>query len=135
MVTPPEPDGDVRVLDFGLARAHGSIHDRATASHVLVGTPLYIAPERVADPEHFDVLTDIYSVGILAFAMLVGCEPGRVTKAMRDQAGLSIGAELKAGSFSDIPNELDEWIRSCMAQDPCDRFPTAADALAKLPSK
>ncbi len=56
----------VKVLDFGLAKEVTSDQQFATETRVLVGTPMYIAPERIADPRCLDPRSDIFSLGVLA---------------------------------------------------------------------
>ena len=63
----------VKVLDFGLAKLSGQ-DETATASHMVVGTPAYMAPEQ-REGKPADARTDIYSFGCVLYEMLTG---GRV---------------------------------------------------------
>ncbi|MFO0891677.1 MAG: serine/threonine-protein kinase [Isosphaeraceae bacterium] len=68
-----------KVIDFGVAKATGqALTDRTlfTGFHQFVGTPLYVSPEQ-ADPSSTDVDTrsDIYSLGVLLYELLVGTTP------------------------------------------------------------
>jgi tetratricopeptide (TPR) repeat protein len=60
----------VKVLDFGLAKLSG-LDETVTASHVVVGTPAYMAPEQ-RDGRPADARTDIYSFGCVLYEMLTG---------------------------------------------------------------
>ena len=62
--------GNAYLSDFGLAKMIGSTLD-LTESGNLVGTPAYVAPEQVRG-ETADVRSDIYSLGILLYHMMVG---------------------------------------------------------------
>ncbi|MFO0809876.1 MAG: serine/threonine-protein kinase [Gemmataceae bacterium] len=66
----------VKVTDFGLASVHESAaHDmRLTSSGMVVGTPLYMAPEQLSGAPA-DIRADIYALGITAFEMLAGRTP------------------------------------------------------------
>jgi serine/threonine protein kinase/CheY-like chemotaxis protein len=68
----------VKVLDFGLAKLLGaeppSVAPVVTGQNDLVGTPVYIAPERLEGKE-YDGRTDVYSVGIMLYEMLAGQVP------------------------------------------------------------
>lgn len=72
------PSGEVvKVLDFGIAKLLGSeSHNvsRRTADNQIVGTPNYMAPERLTDSE-YDGRSDVYSVGVLFYEMLTGRGP------------------------------------------------------------
>jgi serine/threonine protein kinase len=63
----------VRVTDFGIARDIGSV--AAQRRGVVVGTPEYMSPEQISDPEHIDHRTDVYSAGVVLFEMLTGKLP------------------------------------------------------------
>jgi serine/threonine-protein kinase len=63
----------VKILDFGLVKSLGEKHSRdLTRTLRILGTPLYMAPERLRNPADVDARTDIYAVGALAFLMLTG---------------------------------------------------------------
>lgn len=71
------PRGEVvKVLDFGISKLAGDNLSRAnlTADGFVLGTPAYMAPERLLD-EPYDGRSDVYSVGILLFYMLTGHLP------------------------------------------------------------
>ena len=63
----------VKVLDFGLVWQVGDGHDtRITRPHRVIGTPLYMAPERITNPLEADLRSDIYSLGAVAYHLLSG---------------------------------------------------------------
>ncbi len=63
----------VKILDFGLVKHVSQEHSRdLTRSQRILGTPLYMAPERLRDPSDVDGRSDIYAVGAVAFLMLSG---------------------------------------------------------------
>jgi eukaryotic-like serine/threonine-protein kinase len=66
------PDGQVKITDFGIARAAGSAP--ITRTGTLIGTPAYLAPERVAGASATPA-SDLYSLGILAWECLAGATP------------------------------------------------------------
>ena len=73
------PDGEVvKVVDFGIAKlmddAQPSPNDALTQRGTLVGTPAYMAPERLVGSP-YDARSDIYSVGVLAYHALTGEMP------------------------------------------------------------
>ncbi|MGY5764370.1 PASTA domain-containing protein [Brachybacterium sp. DNPG3] len=67
-----DPEGVVKVADFGLARAIGT--SNSSASTTLLGTVAYISPE-VVTRGHCDERSDLYSLGVVLFEMLTGSQP------------------------------------------------------------
>ena len=68
------PRGQVKVADFGLARAISSATTATATSGVLMGTVSYLPPELVTDGSA-DARSDVYSLGVLLFEMLTGRKP------------------------------------------------------------
>jgi serine/threonine-protein kinase len=65
--------GDVvKILDFGIASSVSGVPEDITRSNNLVGTPAYLAPERIRRPHQLDFRSDVYSFGGVAFHMLTG---------------------------------------------------------------
>lgn len=65
-------DGNVKVMDFGIARAAGSM--TLTQTGFFIGTPQYVSPEQ-AQREHIDIRSDLYSLGVVLYEMLMGIVP------------------------------------------------------------
>src|SRR5271168_3227769 len=66
------PDGRVKVVDFGLARASAAVGN--TRDGVIIGSVAYIAPEQVTGAAT-DARTDVYAAGVMLFEMLTGRQP------------------------------------------------------------
>ncbi len=72
---PVAPGGErVKVLDFGIARLAGA-GGRATATHAVMGTPLYMSPEQCRGAGEIDERTDVYSLGVVFYEMIAGRPP------------------------------------------------------------
>ena len=124
-------DGEVKVADFGLARA---ITNQTATSQtgVLLGTVSYLSPEQVergvADPR-----SDVYAAGLLLFEMLTG------RKAVTGGTPIQIAYNHVHGSIPTpssvvptVPAELDELVARATALDPDARFASAAEFVAAL---
>ncbi|HKW33842.1 MAG TPA: serine/threonine-protein kinase [Candidatus Acidoferrum sp.] len=102
----------VKVLDFGLAKSEQD--DSLTASHIVIGTPAYMAPEQ-REGKPADARTDIYSFGCVLYEMLT-C--ARVTFQRKR-----------------IPaRKLEKIVNRCLEDDPARRWQSAAELEQELTS-
>ena len=63
----------VKVLDFGLVKAlDGEENANLTNPHAMTGTPLYVSPEAISQPDRVDARTDVYAVGAVGYYLLTG---------------------------------------------------------------
>ncbi|PYR31626.1 MAG: serine/threonine protein kinase [Acidobacteria bacterium] len=127
----------VKVLDFGLVKrvrvfADDETQLQLTASHVVSGTPAFIAPEQVLGGADTDARTDLYAVGCAAFWLLTGRTVFEGSTAM-DVLMQQVRKEPPPPSrYSEhpVPAALDAVILRCLAKSPDDR-PQSADELAE----
>lgn len=122
--------GDVKVLDFGIARADGT--RAATATGTVLGTAAYLSPEQ-ASGQPSGPQSDLYSLGCVLFEMLTGRPPftadstvGLAYRQVHDDPGPP--SALRPGA----PARLDHVTALLLAKDPGDRPPGAAAARAAL---
>jgi serine/threonine-protein kinase len=125
----------IKVLDFGLVKGAADNHSRNLTQYAKVlGTPAYMAPERLQDPRRVDGRTDLYGVGGVGFYLLTGRRP---FEAGEDsdlvQQVLHIPApRVSAFSPHRIPPTLDELLLSCLEKDPDRRPRSAAELRSQL---
>jgi eukaryotic-like serine/threonine-protein kinase len=63
----------VKVLDFGLVKAVGGADEaHLTSANAVTGTPLYLSPEAVNEPDRLDARADVYALGAVAYYLLTG---------------------------------------------------------------
>jgi hypothetical protein len=122
--------GEVKVLDFGIARMEGSAGGTRTLG--VLGTAAYLSPEqasgRPAGPQ-----SDLYSLGCALFEMLTGSPPfaadsavGLAYRHVHDDPGLP------SARRPGVPAQLDRITAQLLAKDPAARPPSAAAARAGL---
>lgn len=131
-------DGQVKLLDFGLAKltesAHGltSVATVNTSAGVVLGTVAYMAPEqaRGLDADH---RTDLFAFGVVLYEMLAGHPPFRGAFGADVLAAiLNADPPSLAGSRSDLPAELLRIVARCLSKRPELRFQSAADLVFAL---
>ena len=121
-------DDHVKLADFGLARAVTEV--AATATGTVLGTVAYLSPE-VITTGRCDARTDVYSVGVLAYEMLLGKHPHTGSSPIQ-VAFEHVNSDIPAPSRSAwwMPIEVDELVCALAARDADDRPRDAAAALA-----
>lgn len=122
----------VKVLDFGLVKQidRDSTRDLTQYSKVL-GTPLYMAPERLRNPSDADARADIYALAATAYHLLTG---RNIFEADSDHEltyqVLNIAPPRVSTAASMVPVELDDLLHRCLAKDRVDR-PASIDGVAE----
>jgi serine/threonine protein kinase len=123
-----------KVLDFGLARLHGAVIDRAATATApiteighIVGTVAYMAPEQ-AEGRETDARSDVFALGVMVFEMATGHRPftgdssiSVITSILRDTPP-SV-TDINPG----LPLEFARIVRRCLQKEPDRRYQTAVD--------
>ena len=116
-------DGELRLLDFGLAYCPGLSRDE---QHVLPGTPSYIAPEAFAGAAP-DRQQDLYAAGVTLYRLLTGHYPYGEIEAFQHPRFAKPAAPSRYRP--DIPAWLDDCLLRAVAASPGERFETAEEWL------
>jgi serine/threonine-protein kinase len=124
-------DGQVKVTDFGIAQAVSS-EDHLAEEGSVMGTATYFSPEQ-ASGEAVDGRSDVYSLGVVLFEMLVGRPPfiGDTPLAVSTQH--VHGAVPFPSQFNDtVPRDLEAIVMESLAKSPDQRYQTADEFRADL---
>jgi serine/threonine protein kinase len=129
-------EGVLKVMDFGVARlverTGGGGGGVRTQAGMIVGTPLYMAPEQLA-AEAVDARADLYAVGVVLFEILTGEPPINAPSVMAlFSKVLSEVPRRPSTLVAGIPAGLDELILQLLAKQPGDRVPSAAVLVERL---
>ncbi len=118
------PDGQVKVADFGIARANGA-GDGLTRTGAVMGTATYFSPEQ-AQGLAVDARSDIYSLGVVLYEMLTGVVPFAGDSAV-SVAYLHVREPVVPPSRRrpGLPPALEAIVLTCLAKDPAGRYQSA----------
>ena len=125
------PDGNIKVMDFGIARAKNS---HLTQDNNVLGTAHYVSPEQTRGQE-LGPTSDIYSLGVVMYECATGHVPFDGDDAI--SVALKQVNELPVPPSQENPNvdpTLERIILKCMEKDPANRFQTADELRAVLSS-
>jgi len=125
-----DEEGNARIMDFGIAR---SVKERGiTGEGVIIGTPEYMSPEQV-EGKDIDQRSDIYSLGVILFEMMIGHVP------FEGNTALSIAVKHKTETpknpralNAQVSEELSRLILRCLEKDKEKRYQSAEDLRTEL---
>jgi serine/threonine protein kinase len=134
-------DGQVKILDFGLAKLTGeakaeagerSLAPTMTGSGVMVGTTAYMAPEQIRG-EPVDTRIDVFALGVVLYEILTGRRPfegptpADIMSAILHEEAAPLGTLCPSA-----PPQLAWLVRRCLAKDPDRRVQTVRDVRNEL---
>ncbi|MBN1668070.1 MAG: protein kinase [Anaerolineales bacterium] len=117
--------------DFGIARLTEA-GATLTGSNIL-GTPAYMSPEQVQGDKDLDGRSDLYSLGVIFYQMLIGHTPYQATtpaKVMMMHILEPVPDLLL--EKPDLPPAVKAWLEKCLAKDPANRFANATEMAVAL---
>lgn len=126
------PQGAVKVMDFGIARALADSAATMTQTQAVIGTAQYLSPEQ-ARGEQVDTRSDLYSTGCLLFELLTGQPPFQgdspvavAYQHVREQP------QLPSAIAADVPETLDRITLMALAKERDQRYASAAQFRSDL---
>jgi len=125
-------NGEIKVMDFGIARAVNDFQTTMTQTAQVIGTAYYLSPEQ-ARGERVDARSDLYSTGCLMYELLTGRPPFQ-----GDSVVAIVYQHVRQNPIPptrldpDIPPWTDAIVLKAMAKSPKDRYQTAAEMQADI---
>jgi tRNA A-37 threonylcarbamoyl transferase component Bud32 len=114
--------GRVKIADFGLAKLlnRTPVEMTLTATHQVMGTPHYMAPEQMERPHAVDHRADIYSLGVVFYEMLTG--------------ELPMGRFALPSQIAGVDTRLDEIVLRALEKDPDRRYQKVSEVKSEVES-
>lgn len=107
-------EGNVKVIDFGIAQLLYTGEKGENQTHRFIGTPIYMSPEQREEPQKASYPSDIYSLGIVAYEVIMG-------RISQGQIHLSL-----------LPRGLQKIIAHALLPDPHERYHDTVDFISDL---
>ncbi len=126
------PEGQVYLTDFGLARM-AEQGESTLSRDMMIGTPQYISPEQAKGESQLDARTDVYSLGVVLYEMLVGRVPFQAdTPYAIIHDHIFAPLPLPRSLNPDLSEPLQRMLLKALAKDPDDRFQSAEELIRAL---
>jgi eukaryotic-like serine/threonine-protein kinase len=124
---PDEPDV-VKVVDFGLVKTFGGNLVESAVTDGITGTPLYMAPEAITQPDTIDGRSDLYAVGAVAYFLLTGRHVFEAATVFEVCSKHMVEAPVPPSRRlgKPLPADLEAIVLGCLAKDREDRPASAA---------
>ncbi len=133
--------GEIKVIDFGIAQLEGEIKDeRITKSGRFMGTPVYMSPEQKENPLHVTYGSDIFSLGIIAYELVLGrlshgvIHLALLPKSLRKiiETALKIDVKERYRDIVDFITDISQYIKNLSEKDGDEREEEISDEVLDM---
>lgn len=134
-----DDDGEplVKVLDFGIAKVTDNVfvtmNGVVTGSHALLGTPVYMSPEQARGEPEIDGRSDLWSLGVITYEMLMGKIPFEVGSLAQVLFAVLTGPIPPPSKVDPtFTPAMDAWVSRALSRDKSQRFSTGKELASAL---
>jgi serine/threonine-protein kinase len=123
----------IKVLDFGISKTTDPAVSGLTQTATVMGSPLYMSPEQMMSSRDVDLRTDIWSLGVILYELLVGEAPF-MAETMAQIVFLVTGRDAPSISEKrpDVAPGLAKVVQRCLRRSPEERFANVAELARAL---
>ena len=125
-------DHQVLVADFGVARAVSEVHEKLTATGMVVGTPTYMSPEQASGDKEIDGRSDVFALACVLYELLSGEPPFHGPTPQAALMRRFTGPPRNLRPIVQVPEHVEAALFRALARDPAERFASAHDFAAAL---
>jgi serine/threonine protein kinase len=133
------PSGEVKILDFGLARLHDPSANEIALSGdgTVLGTPAYMSPEQIRGTT-VDARADLFALGVVLYELLTsenpfaGHDPASTIARILESEPERLRDRAPIDSSAAAIGQLDRVVHTCLRKRATDRFPSARELVAAL---
>ncbi len=124
----------VKVIDFGISKVGGFGGENVdvTKSAVMMGSPLFMAPEQMASAKEADCRSDIWSLGVILHVLIAGRPPFEGTTALGIYDQMLQGAPPLRTLVAEVPEGVERVVLKCLQKDRNLRFNNVAELVVAL---
>jgi serine/threonine-protein kinase len=125
----------VKVLDFGISKLiePGAAKGAMTQTSTVMGSPCYMSPEQMQSARRVDARTDIWSLGVVLFELLIGRPPFESEMVM--ELAVLIATQTTPSlrvARPDVPAPLEQVVLRCLEKDPARRYQDVGELATSL---
>lgn len=105
-----------------------------TKTDVMMGSPVYMAPEQIISARDVDERADAWSLGVILHYLVMGAQPFRGQSVTQLYASILEGPPSMRATRPDVPEALDAAVMKCLNAHPRDRWMNVAEFANAIPS-
>lgn len=120
----------VKVIDFGISKVADPTSEgdvEMTKTDVMMGSPVYMAPEQMISARDVDPRADVWSLGVILYYLIMGAQPFRGGSVTQLYAAILEGPPTMRDTRPDVPEALEAATIKCLQANPKDRHGNIAE--------
>jgi serine/threonine-protein kinase len=124
----------IKLIDFGISKLVGQREGdvAVTASAIMMGSPLFMAPEQMKSARDVDARADVWSMGGILYMLLTGRAPFEGETVMGIYEKILLGVPRASATVPGLPPEIEDAIAGCLQRDVAARFQNVAQVAAAI---